>query len=122
MKSESELHALARQLYSKRHEAIVVPFIKRSIGDWQPAEKDCHRNVDWWVHNHPTSRAVRGWLFFDFIAGAVFLGRRPFVRFQPHSVIADEAGALHDITPSRASRRYPFIRHDGGTKNSYRWW
>lgn len=32
--------------------------------------------------------------------------------FQAHSVI-DENGVLLDITPSQASRRYPFIRHDG---------
>jgi len=33
-------------------------------------------------------------------------------RFIPHSVVEDEDGVLFDITPSRASRRYPFLRDE----------
>jgi hypothetical protein len=113
MKSESELQALARHLYSMRREAIDVPFTRRSIGIWQPAENHCHRNVGCWIQAHPTSRAVRGWMFFDYTEASFFLERKPFVRFTAHSVVEDEDGTLHDITPSRASRRCPFIRHDG---------
>jgi hypothetical protein len=111
-KGEAELQALAARLYSRRGEAVVVPFNKRSVGDWQPIEGDCHRNVDWWVYNHPNSKPVRGWLFFDFRMLRI-LGGQPFVRFTAHSVVQDEDGTLRDITPSRASQRYPFIRHEG---------
>jgi hypothetical protein len=33
-------------------------------------------------------------------------------RFIPYSVVEDEDGVLFDITPSRASRRYPFLRDE----------
>jgi hypothetical protein len=35
-----------------------------------------------------------------------------FCRFIPHSVVEDEEGVLFDITPSRASRRYPFLKDE----------
>lgn len=111
MKSEAELQALAASLYARRREAVVAPFTERSIGDWKPSEGQCHRNVDWWVHHNPKSKAVRGWLFFDF--NTTSLGLYPFVRFTAHSLVEDEDGTLHDITPSKASQRYPFIQHKG---------
>jgi hypothetical protein len=114
VKSEAELQALAESLYARRVEAIVVPFAERSIGDWKPAENHCHRNVDWWVLSHPESRAIRGWLIFDFFKTS--MGLLPFVRFTAHSLVEDEDGTLHDITPSGASKRYPFIRHQGDEK------
>jgi hypothetical protein len=84
---------------------------KAAVRRSPPADR--HRNVDWWVHNPTNSRAVRGWVFFDLIQASFFFGRRPFVRFTAHSVVEDADGTLYDITPSRASRRYPFIRHEG---------
>lgn len=111
MKSEAELQALAVSLYARRGEAVVVPFSERSIDDWKPSEGQCHRNVDWWVLN-TKSTAIRGWLFFDFHNTS--LGLIPFVRFTAHSLVQDEDGTLRDITPSKASQRYPFIRHDEG--------
>jgi hypothetical protein len=111
MKSEAELQALATSLYARRAEAIVAPFTERSIGNWKPSEGQCHRNVDWWVLNNPKSKAVRGWLVFDFHKTSMGLLR--LVRFTAHSLIEDEDGTLHDITPSKASQRYPFIKHEG---------
>ena len=35
-----------------------------------------------------------------------------FCRFIAHSAVKDKAGALFDITPSRASRRYPFLKDE----------
>ena len=49
---------------------------------------------------------MRGWLFFDF-------GVFGFVRFNAHSVVEEANGNFIEITPSRASQRYPFIRHEG---------
>ena len=54
---------------------------------------------------------MRGWLIFEF--GGLF----GFVRFNSHSVIEQQDGTLIDITPSRASRRYPFIRHAGSEED-----
>ena len=111
MKSEAELQALAASLYVRRTEAVVIPFSERSIGDWKPSDHECHRNIDWWVNNHPKTNAIRGWLLFDFYKTSMGLLR--LVRFTAQSLVEDEDGTLHDITPSRASQRYPFIRHNG---------
>ena len=110
MKSEAERHALATRLYARRKEAVVVSFVECSLGDWKPSEHECHRNVDWWVFNHAGCKAVRGWMFFDFHRTS--MGLLPAVRFTAHSVVED-SGGLYDITPSRASQRYPFIKHEG---------
>jgi len=73
---------------------------------FQPAEQDCHHNVDLWRKGHPSHVPVRGWVVFEVYTP---LG---LCRFIPHSVVEDEDGVLFDITPSRASRRYPFLRDE----------
>ncbi len=37
----------------------------------------------------------------------------PICRFTAHSLVEDPTGRLFDPTPSKASRRYPFLRHEG---------
>lgn len=106
-----DLQALGKRLYERRGEAVVVPFVERSLDDWRPDERECHRNVDWWVMNNPGCKAVRGWLFFDMITTSE--GLLKFVWFNSHSVVEEPNGKVIDITPSRASQRYPFIGHEG---------
>lgn len=108
---DGELRELGKALYERRQEAAVVPFDERRGADWAPVENQCHYNVDRWVSEHPGTRAVRGWLVFDFEKTS--MGLVHVVRFTPHSVVEDEDGRLVDITPSGASRRYPFLRHTG---------
>jgi hypothetical protein len=55
---------------------------------------------------------VRGWVVFEVYTP---LG---LCRFIPHSVVEDEHGMLFDITPSRASRCYPFLK-DEMTEEEY---
>jgi hypothetical protein len=59
------LEDLARQLYQRRHEAVVVPFRDCCGEAFRPAEQDCHRNVDVWCESHPSHVAVRGWVVFE---------------------------------------------------------
>lgn len=99
------LAELAQQLYERRHQAVLVPFRDCSGPDFSPVEQACHSNVDRWVRSHPTHRAVRGWFVYE---SWLPLG---LCRFAPHSVVLDEHGELFDLTPTRAVRRYPFLRH-----------
>jgi hypothetical protein len=105
--AQPDFKALGQQLFAMRHSAVVIPFAQRSLENWMPREKDCHANCTWWRENNPDCTAVRGWLYFD------FGGLLNFVRFTAHSVIEQADGVLVDITPSRASQHYPFIRHPG---------
>ena len=109
-----DFQVLGKGKCTKRNEAVVVPFVARSLGEWRPDEGECHRNCDWWALHNPGCEAVRGWLLFGF-------GMFGFIRFNPHSVIKEEDGTLIDITPSKASQRYPFIRHWGLMMNLSGW-
>jgi hypothetical protein len=104
-----DLKELARKLYERRAEAVVVPYEDREGSDWKPSERDCHNNVDRWVLENPDTRSVRGWIVFDFEKTS--RGLMPMVRFTPHSVVEEADGRLVDITPSKASQRYPFLPH-----------
>ena len=99
------LKELAQQLYERRHEALVVPLRDCSGPDFVPVEQACHANVDDWCLRHPTDRPVRGWLLHESWLS------QGFCRFAAHSVVLDENGELFDPTPTRAARRYPFLRH-----------
>jgi hypothetical protein len=101
-----EIQKKAARLYARRHEGIIVPFEDRRSEHFQPEPKECHQNVALWVRANPTHRAVYGWLSFDFSLIGIH-------RFSAHVVVADENGRLFDVTPSRASRGYPFVRHEG---------
>lgn len=74
-------------------------------------EGDCHQNAGRWSLANPQCKVVHGWLVFDFEGSSG--GLVPMVRFNAHSVIEDENGVRYDVTPSRASKRYPFLEHEG---------
>ena len=97
-----DLTALLKSLYARRKEAVVVPYEPRTIASGPPTGHECHNNVDRWVLEHPDHKAVRGWLVFNLLN-----------RFTAHSVVETPDGRLFDLTPARASRRYPFLRHHG---------
>jgi hypothetical protein len=97
----------AARLYERRNEGIIVPGGRLADSNWQPAFNDCHANVNALCEADPRYRPVRGWLYFD------FNNDLSFVRFTAHSVVMDEHDKLWDITPSRASQPYPFIRAEG---------
>ena len=99
-----DIDAYAARLYERRSEGIITGVAQASIGDWTPSGHDCHANVTDWCEHHPGHIPVRGWLYFNFD------NLLPIVRFNAHSVIENEKGELFDITPSKASQRYPFIR------------
>ena len=70
------------------------------LGDFVPGEI-CHENAKRWIDAHPDHSIVRGWIIVtDFLLDA-------------HSVIADDQGALIDVTPRVSQQRLPFIRHPG---------
>ena len=99
------LTELAQQLYERRHQAELVPFRDCSGPDFSPLEQACHSNVDHWCTCHPNHQPVRGWLLHESWLP------QGFCRFAAHSVVQDEHGELFDLTPPRAVRKYPFLRH-----------
>ncbi len=109
---EQELKQLARRLYRRRSEGVIVPFLEVELDGWQPSEQDCHANVDQWVisqledANPVKWKAVRGWLYLE-------RGRRGCPSFIAHSVVEAAKGTLIDITPTQATTRFPFIRDKG---------
>jgi len=110
--SKQELQRLARRLYRRRREGVIVPFVAVSLEDWKPQEQDCHANVNHWVlANDCRCSAVRGWTY---IAHSL----RGCPSFVAHSVVETEDGNLIDITPTQARRRFPFIR-DKGRRGEY---
>ncbi len=109
--ASDKLKVLAKSLYERRREGVVAPFVERMMKDWVAQEGQCYRNVDEWVSKNPDVGAVRGWLVFDI--NETSQGLMPLTRFTPHALIEENDGSLLDLTPSRASRRYPFLRHDG---------
>ena len=110
MLTDEDLAAYAAQLYRRRAEGVIVRPATVQIGDWTPDEHECHGNVTTLCEVSSNHSPVRGWLYFD------FGGFLAYVRFNTHSVVIDEHGELLDITPTRASERYPFIRAEEGEK------
>jgi hypothetical protein len=106
-----DLNALHRALYKLRQEAVTIPFEERKIASGPATEHECHDNCHRWVEENLGYKVVPGWLVFDY--SEISQGLVPFCRFTAHSVIEGPDGTLVDITPSQASQRYPFLRHEG---------
>jgi hypothetical protein len=86
-------------LWTQRMNGAIVT--RRS---WSGAQKNmCHDNAARWVTEHPGHRVIRGWLCFDLTV------TKPHMRFTAHSVVADESGALVDITAAQLLGEHPFI-------------
>jgi hypothetical protein len=109
-----DLKALLPSLYARRQEAVVVPYEPQTMTSGPPTEHECHNNVDRWVLEQPNHKSVRGWLVFEWNETArLILPMLPLCRFTAHSVVEASDGRLFNLTPSKASRRYPFLRHHG---------
>jgi hypothetical protein len=67
-------------------------------GDWQPKPNECHENATTWSELKEGFTPVRGWLYFG-EAGLLVA----------HSVVRAPDGDLYDLTPSEASKDYPFL-------------
>jgi hypothetical protein len=106
---DSDIQAYGRRLFERRESGIFVPPANAGWGEWRPAQHSCHENVSTICAGDSRLQPIRGWLFFDF---HYFFD---YVRFTAHSVIRNEQGVLYDITPTQASRPYPFIQAEEGT-------
>lgn len=109
MMDDTFLSELAEMLYLRRDEARRIPYAARKTEAFEPRPHECHANVDRWVADHAATKAVRGWLVYDYALSAFSV-----VRFQAHSVI-EEDGLLLDITPA-GGRGAPFLRHPDGNE------
>jgi hypothetical protein len=98
-----ELPEYSQVLFRRRLEGVLVRRAAVSIGKWEPTPNTCHSNVDQWCRHMTEYAPIRGWLYFDFEDAL------PHVMFNAHSVVRAPDGQLLDITPSQASRRYPFL-------------
>jgi hypothetical protein len=97
-----DIEKYAATLYSKINEAVIL---KRAViegGNWQPEPNKCHHNVTIWCEYNAEFKPARGWLYFD-------LPGLSHVKFVAHSAVITPSGEIRDITPSNASRDYPFI-------------
>jgi hypothetical protein len=103
-----DLEALKMSLYARRKEGVVVPYEQVTMASGPATERWCHINVDRFVSEHPDHKSVRGWLVFDLTKLLL-----PLCRFTAHSVVETPDRRLFDLTPTRASQRYPFLRHHG---------
>lgn len=109
-----EVRAVLLSLYRRRSEAIVLRRLDVSTPNWKPQPKFCYDNVEAWTGLNPLHKPTYGFLYFDYRPS---LG---FIRFTAHGVIEIEDGTLRDITPTGASRDYPFIRHLGSL-DEFKW-
>ena len=93
---------------SRRPEAVTVPYIEVSIGDWKPEESDCHNNAKRWVEANPLWEVVTGWISFMWFGPCG-------VQLTAHSVVRDPDGSLFDITPVANGRLRggAFVEHHG---------
>lgn len=103
-----ELLMLARRLYARRQSGAVVPY---KMVDSRHREFDCHQNAGTWARDNPGCEVVQGWLVFDHEKAS--RGLVPLVNFNPHTIIEAADRERYDVTPSRASQRYPFLDHEG---------
>jgi hypothetical protein len=101
-------------LYERRHQAATIPFEAGTMESGPPTEHECHNNTDRWVREHQDHKSVRGWLVIDYNEATQGLFNN--CKFIAHSVVEAPDGRLFDLTPSQASQRYPFLRHDGPEK------
>ena len=94
-------------------EAKAIPFERVAIGHWHPKVSDCHANVDTWVAENPSAKAIRGWIIY---AGY----GEGFVGLTAHSIVEAANGQRFDITPLHdESMRFGarFVEHDRDEKS-----
>lgn len=106
-RSREELTALAKRLYERRAEGVIVLRKAIVLDDWRPEGNNCHRNVAAVVERDPRYSAIRGWICADYVEP---LG---VMRFFAHSVVQAPEGGLIDVTPNPLPWQYAFLRHDG---------
>ena len=96
-------NAYAARLFARRGEALMLQRVRVNLDGWEPRENECHSNATEIHCRNSAYLPVRGWLYFDFD------GLLNKVHFVAHSAVRTPEGQLCDVTPSRASRDYPFI-------------
>jgi hypothetical protein len=97
--TEMELAKKLHELFVAGQAEVVPGASAAELGKFIPGDK-CHDNVSRWLEEHPTHRAVRGWIASN------------DSWFDQHSIV-DIGNGLLDITPRVAGLRLPFIRHPG---------
>jgi hypothetical protein len=103
-----------RSICNRLHCAQIVPFVRVSIGAWEPQKRHCHENVDYWVRLNPGRTPLtghtplRGWVTLGGDGATVLLA--------PHSVVRHPDGYNFDITPLEDETIRPtmrFVSHIG---------
>ena len=83
--------ALARELSSCAHAALLVRPLDQRPADWNPEQATCHRSADVWAERNPGWRVVRGWVNEVELAGVG-------PEYLSHSAVRDPDGALREVT------------------------
>src|SRR5258706_13269584 len=101
--SPEQITEYAASLFDRCQEGVILSRAEVAMGDWKPQAKLCHENVTAWCESNARYEPSRGWLYFD------LGGLLDHVLFIAHSAVRAPDGRLYDITPTDASRQYPFI-------------
>jgi hypothetical protein len=96
-----DLKAIARRLYERRNDGVMIPFRADPEGRFSPNRNECYENCARWTDLYPADDIVRGWLVLD------YREVNEAYRFFPHPIIQDAAGQRFDITISMPI--YPFL-------------
>ncbi|MDH5231121.1 MAG: hypothetical protein OEY38_13735 [Gammaproteobacteria bacterium] len=97
-----DIEKYAGSLFSRVNDAKILVRETINIGGLVAAPNMCHHNVSELHLQDNDYIPVRGWLYFD-------LPGLDFVKFVAHSAIRKPNGKIVDITPSNASKDYPFL-------------
>ena len=99
------MKSIEDRIWANASKAQVVPYRPVMLDDGcLPRPNCCHDNVKAWVRLHPADRRVCGWVILT--EGML----------AAHSVVADKAGVLFDITPidvDQSRQRLRFFAHPG---------
>jgi hypothetical protein len=96
---------LAASLSAREPEGIPLERWRAWPDDWAPEPQACHANADRWVAKHVGWAVARGWVLQYSVPGEG-------AGYVAHSVVADPAGRLLDVTlRDDVSRR--FLAHLG---------
>jgi|SRR5688572_7195325 hypothetical protein len=93
-------------IFRRAHRGVLLPSQPGVLDEWEAQEHECHRNTHEWCLRNSGHIRIPGWLYFNWD------GLLDHVRFTSHSVVRTNTGELRDITPTKASRPYPFVPAD----------
>lgn len=104
--TNSELNRYKSHLKALLPNAVHLPQKDVKIHGEIPLPKQCHENAQKYCDENTEYECVTGWLVID---GGEYSST---ILLLPHSVIRDENGLMHEITPIHSLEPRPFLESD----------